>query len=70
MSSEILKLIMAQGAWAVLFVYLLVYVLRENSRREDRYIEVIDRLTENFNIVTDIHKEVIEVKRKIEEVTK
>jgi hypothetical protein len=38
-----------QGPWALLFVGLLLWVLKESQRREDRLIEVIDRLSEKYD---------------------
>lgn len=41
MENEILKLVATQGAFAILFSYLLFYVLKENSKREQKYQEII-----------------------------
>lgn len=62
MESEIMKQITSYGVFALLFCYLLFYVLRENSKREGKYQDIIAKLTEKFDIVTDIKKDVDEIK--------
>lgn len=48
MEQNILKLIISQGVFAVLFVYLLFYVLKENSKREANYQEIVDKLSSSL----------------------
>lgn len=38
----------SQGLWALLFVTLLAWVFKENSKREAKYQEIISKLTEKF----------------------
>jgi len=45
-----------------LFVALVVYVIYDSKQRETRYINTIDSLAENFNIVTVIRNDVDEIK--------
>ena len=45
MDQAILKLIVSQGIFAVLFVYLLYYVLKENSKRETNYQQIVNELS-------------------------
>ncbi len=45
MESQILKLVATQGVFAALFSYLLLYVLKENSKREQKYQEIIQRFS-------------------------
>lgn len=48
MEQSILKLIISQGVFAVLFVYLLFYVLKENSRRETNYQNIVNKLSSSL----------------------
>lgn len=48
METNILKLIISQGVFAVLFVYLLFYVLKENSNRESNYQNIVNELTKTL----------------------
>lgn len=69
MEAEILKMAASQSAsqgfFAVLFVSLLFYVLRENSRREAKYQSIINELTAKFDVVNDIREDVKQIKNKI-----
>lgn len=62
MENEIIKLAMSQGLWAVLFVSLLFYVLRENSKRESELRAIIDKLSDKFD---DLKSEIEEIKFRI-----
>ncbi|MCS4586117.1 bacteriocin [Clostridium perfringens] len=61
MDSELFKLMATQGAFAILFSYLLFYVLKENSKREDKYQNIIEELTE---LLPKIKEDVEDIKRK------
>lgn len=66
LESEILKLAMSQGIFAVLFVVLLFYVLRENAKREDKYQQTIDKLAGALDTVDDIKEDVGKILEKVE----
>lgn len=65
MENEIIKTIASQGAWALLFVWLLFYVLKENSKRENNYQETINKLADKISIIEDIKEDVKEIKTKV-----
>ena len=69
MESEILKMALTYGLFAVLFVYLLFYVLKENGKREAKYQEIISNLTDKFQIIENglcgLGKDIYEIKTKI-----
>ncbi|AZV56087.1 BhlA/UviB family holin-like peptide [Clostridium sp. AWRP] len=72
MENEILKIAVNQGLWAVLFVVLLFYILKKQEERdkkaeerEERYQDIISKLTDKFNILEDVKKDVAEVKDRI-----
>ena len=65
MEAEILKTIVSQGAWAILFVWLLIDTRKESKTREEKLQsiinknqEVISELAEKFNVVEDIQEDV------------
>ena len=62
MWQEVLQLAVKNGLWAVLFLALLVFVLKDSKNREDKYQETIKDLTTHLGVVNDIKKEVEEVK--------
>lgn len=49
MDPTLLTFFQTQGPWALLFVALFLWVLRENQRRESRLIDVIDRLSQKYD---------------------
>ena len=62
---EIVKMAASQGFFAMLFTALLFYVLKENSKREGRYQDIINELTEKFGVVEDIREDVKKIKQKV-----
>lgn len=66
MENEIIKMAASQGVFAIFFAYLLFYVLKENSKREGKYQEIISKLTEKFNVLENVKHTVDEIKEKVE----
>lgn len=57
MEGNIIQLLATQGAFAILFCYLLFYVLKENSKREANYQEIIKNFSDSLpDIKEDIEK--------------
>lgn len=50
----VLQYFMTQGPWAILFVVLFFWVLREHKRREEALIGVIDKLSDE--IIPDLRE--------------
>ncbi|CAM2079574.1 MAG: Bacteriocin [uncultured Clostridium sp.] len=75
MENEILKTIVNNGAWAVLFVWLLIDTRKESKAREEKLQgiinknqEVISELAEKFDVVENIQEDVTDIKVKLEKV--
>lgn len=75
MENEILKTIVNNGAWAVLFVWLLIDTRKESKAREEKLQgiinknqEVISELAEKFDVVESIQQDVTDIKVKLEKV--
>lgn len=73
MEAEILKTLITQGPFAVLFVWLLFYVLKTfkerereqmeiNRDRESRLHDILDKFSEKYDVVID---ELRDIKNKI-----
>ena len=63
---------LSQGIWAVLAVFLLIYIVKSNERfsarqeeREKQYQELLLALTEKFNVLSVIERDITEVKEYI-----
>ena len=55
-----------QGLGYGMFIFLLLYVLKTTGEREKNYQSLLEKLTQNFNIVEDIKEDVKEIKSRIE----
>lgn len=60
-----MKLAASQGLWAVLFVVLLFWLLRENAKREDKYQQTIDKLASSLQKVDSIEENVGKILEKV-----
>ena len=70
MEQEVVKLAVSQGIWAVLFVWLLFYVLKQGAKREDRLIACVEKFGNDMATKDDIQVlkcEVQEVRGDIKE---
>lgn len=72
MESSVLDAALSQGIWAVLAVFLLIYIVKSNERfsarqeeREKQYQELLSALTEKFNVLSVIEKDITDVKEYI-----
>jgi hypothetical protein len=65
LEQSVIDFFKTQGPWALLFVVLLFWVLRENARREENYQGIIHELSAKFDIVETIRDDVKEIKGKI-----
>lgn len=72
MENELLKSATSQGIWALLSMSLLFYILKAQEKRdlkqeerENKYQEIISKLTEKFTIVETIKKDVEAIKESI-----
>ena len=62
MSTEIINFFISQGIFAVLFGYLLLYVLKENSIRESKYQELLNELTD---LLPEIKQDISSIKESL-----
>ena len=72
MESSVLDAALSQGIWAVLAVFLLIYIVKSNERfsarqeeREKQYQELLSALTEKFNVLSVIEMDIAYVKEYI-----
>ncbi len=61
MDNEILLMIAKSGVFAVLFVLLLFYVLKDSRYREQNYQKLVNTLTKELGAVMDIEQDVKEI---------
>ena len=69
METTVMNVAVSQGIWAVLAVFLLIYIVKSNEQRdtkqeerEKNYQTVIESLTEKFQILNQVQSELKEIK--------
>lgn len=62
MDNEILIMIAKSGVFAVLFVMLLFYVLKDSKSREQNYQKIVSKLTTELGAVMNIESDVKDIK--------
>jgi membrane protein implicated in regulation of membrane protease activity len=72
LENELIKLASSQGIWAALSVALIFYILKAQEKRDEKqdqrernYQDIISKLTEKFNIIENVKKDVEEIKEYI-----
>jgi hypothetical protein len=53
MEIDIYKYFLTQGPFAVLFVWLLIYVMKRNAERENRLHDILDKFSEKYDLVIE-----------------
>jgi hypothetical protein len=59
---EVYKYFLTQGPFAVLFVWLLIYVMKTNKEREGRLHELLDKFSDKYDVVIE---ELRDIKERI-----
>ena len=54
MFDEFLKLLISNGIFAVLFVFLFMYQIKDSNKREQKYINVIHILSNEVGIIKKV----------------
>ncbi|MOA47136.1 Bacteriocin UviB precursor [compost metagenome] len=64
MDNEVIKYFLSQGPFAVLFVWLLIYVMRANKEREGRLQDLLDKFSDKYDVIIT---EIRDIKGRIKE---
>jgi hypothetical protein len=51
MDTDIFRYFLTQGPFAVLFVWLLIYVMKNNKERENRLQDLLDKFSDKYDLV-------------------
>lgn len=65
MWQEIFSLAIKSGLWAVSFLGLLIFVLKDSAKREQKYQQTIRDLTSHLGIVKEIKDDVDQIKNVV-----
>ena len=56
--SEFLKSVVSYGVFAMLFVFLFFYQLKDSEKREEGYRETIEALADSLQVMNDVKEQV------------
>ena len=56
--SELIKSIVSYGVFAMLFVFLFFYQLKDSAKREESYRETIEALANSLQVLDDVKEQV------------
>lgn len=62
---DFIQIIVSNGVFACLFVWLLFYQLKDSSTREKKYIEIINKLSTQLETIEDVKDDIKEIKNKL-----
>jgi len=68
MWEKVINLAISNGIWAVLFLGLLIYQLRDSHYREKKYQNTIDALGKSLEVINDIKSDVEDIKQVLTKV--
>ncbi len=57
MFEQAIEMAISNGIWAVMFLSLLIYLLKDSSKREKKYMLLVDNLTHKYGLLKKIDKE-------------
>ncbi len=68
MWDELFNLAVSNGIFAVMFLCLLVYQLKDSSKREKKYQDTLDKLSNGINHLSNVEGELKFVREDIEDI--
>lgn len=60
--NDILSIVVSNGIFAILFVWLFWYQLKDSSKRENKYQYTIGQLTSHLKILEDVKQDLTDIK--------
>lgn len=70
MIDEIMKLAISNGLWAVLFVFLFFFQIKDSKKREKNYIEIIQELSKEVGIIKKVDNDLKTISNNVLNVKK
>ncbi len=64
---EFLRVVVSNGIFAILFVFLFFWQLKDSEKREEAYRETIAELTLHMSIIEKIQQDIDEIKEILQE---
>lgn len=64
---KIIDLAITNGIWAVMFLGLLIYLIKDSRTREAKYQDTIKNLSNSLNVVYEMQEDIVEIKETIKQ---
>lgn len=61
--NDIISIIVSNGVFAILFVWLFIYQLKDSSKREEKYQQTISDLTSRLQVLDDVKQDITDIKQ-------
>ncbi len=59
---EIVSIVVSNGVFAILFVCLFCYQLKDSAKRELKYQQTIEKLTAGLQVLEDVQQDITDIK--------
>ncbi len=63
--NEIISIVVSNGIFATLFVFLFFYQLKDSSKRENKYLKTIETLTDSLQTLDDVKQDISDIKEQL-----
>ena len=60
--NELISVIVSNGIFAILFVWLFWYQLKDSAKREVKYQQTIEQLTSHLKVLENVQQDLTEIK--------
>ena len=65
--NEVLSTVVSNGIFAVLFVWLFFYQMKDSTKREEKYQQTIETLTKSLSTLEDVKQELLDIKEYLKD---
>lgn len=60
--NEVVSIVVSNGVFAILFVWLFLYMLKDSRNRETKYQQTIEQLTTHLQTLEEVKDDLTEIK--------
>ncbi|MBP3619757.1 MAG: bacteriocin [Clostridia bacterium] len=60
--NDIISIVVSNGVFAILFVWLFCYQLKDSSKREAKYQQTIEQLTSHLKVLEEVKQDLTDIK--------
>lgn len=60
--NDVISIVVSNGVFAILFVWLFLYMLKDSKNRETKYQQTIQELTAHLQVLEEVKDDLSEIK--------